>query len=210
MTGSIVVEATYQRPTRADAHALVREWQRHDESTWASSPTPYVRAAEQLRRAGEPLVAYDAIAEGLRYHPANLRLRQLQGFTLAQSGDAERAIVAMEALAAEGGQSPDQLEETLAGLARVYKEQALRRSGDEATRAAVRARDAYLRAHDVSGGYYSGINAGDARPSTRRRRVRADAGARRRVAGRGGVRKWASEPEVLGGGNGRGVGAHSR
>ncbi len=38
----------YPRPARADAHALVREWQLHDESTWASSPTPYVRAAEQF------------------------------------------------------------------------------------------------------------------------------------------------------------------
>jgi tetratricopeptide (TPR) repeat protein len=139
--------------------ALLHEWQQHDESVWATSPSPYIRAAEDLRKAGEPLVAYDVIAEGLRHHPANVRLRQLQGFTLAQSGDAERAIAVMEALAPEGGQSPDELEETLAGLARVYKEQALRRAGEEASRAAARSRDTYLRAHEVSGGYYSGVNA---------------------------------------------------
>jgi tetratricopeptide (TPR) repeat protein len=142
-----------------DAHALLQSWQQHDESVWALSPAPYVRAAEALRKAGEPLVAYDVIAEGLRHHPTSVRLRQLQGFTLAQSGDAERAIAVMESLASEPGQSPEQLEETLAGLARVYKEQALRRSGDEATRAAAQSRDAYLRAHQLSGGYYSGINA---------------------------------------------------
>ncbi len=142
------------------AHALLREWQRHDESVWAAaSPDRYVRAAEELRRAGEPLVAYDVIAEGLRHFPTSLRLRQLRGFTLAQSGDSERAIAAMEVLADEPGQSPEQLEETLAGLARVYKEQALRRSGDDAARYAAQARDTYLRAHQVSGGYYSGINA---------------------------------------------------
>ncbi len=200
MTSSLPADDAGARITReARAHALLREWQQHDESTWSGSPERYVRAAEDLRRAGEPLVAYDVIAEGLRHFPASLRLRQLRGFTLAQSGDSERAIAAMEALAREPGQSPAQLEETLAGLARAYKEQALRRSGDDATRFAIQARDTYLRAHQVSGGYYSGINAatlalrmGDATAARTLARAVAPLAEAASAAGSPDDRYWAS------------------
>jgi hypothetical protein len=50
-----------------------------------------IDSAELYLRQGEPLLAYNAVQDGLRVSPGNLRLRQLKGLVLARSGDVERA-----------------------------------------------------------------------------------------------------------------------
>ena len=57
-----------------------------------------VSRAEKFLAQGEPLLAYDAIGEGLTRSPDNIRLRQLQGLALARSGATQRANAILEKL----------------------------------------------------------------------------------------------------------------
>jgi class 3 adenylate cyclase len=90
-----------------------------------SQPAPEAQstidAVEQWLRQGEPLLAYNAVQEGLAVWPENLRLRQLRGLALARSGDIERANQLLCRLAAEGIADA----ETLGMLARTHKDLAL-------------------------------------------------------------------------------------
>jgi class 3 adenylate cyclase len=81
-----------------------------------------IASVEHYLRQGEPLLAYNAVQEGLRIWPGNLRLRQLQGLALARSGDVELANQLLTDLAAEGTADA----ETLGMLARTHKDLALR------------------------------------------------------------------------------------
>jgi class 3 adenylate cyclase len=81
-----------------------------------------IDSVEQYLRQGEQLLAYNAVQEGLRVWPGNLRLRQLKGLALARSGDVERANQLLAELAAEGTSDA----ETLGMLARTHKDLALR------------------------------------------------------------------------------------
>jgi class 3 adenylate cyclase len=91
-----------------------------------SQPAPEIKSAidavEQYLRQGDPLLAYNAVQEGLNVWPENLRLRQLRGLALARSGDIERANQLLRQLAAEGIADA----ETLGLLARTHKDLALR------------------------------------------------------------------------------------
>jgi len=122
-----------------------------------------IDAVELYLRQGEPLLAYNAVQDGLRNWPENLRLRQLKGLAIARSGDVERANQLLSELVAAGACDP----ETLGMLARTHKDLALR------TRHAAR-RDAHLasafgiyhRAYEAarhsgaaSDAWYTGINA---------------------------------------------------
>jgi class 3 adenylate cyclase len=89
-----------------------------------------IDAAQQCLQQGEPLLAYNAVQEGLQVWPENLRLRQLGGLAIARSGDIERANRVLGQLAAEGIADA----ETQGMLARTHKDIALR-----ATDAALRA-----------------------------------------------------------------------
>ena len=80
-----------------------------------------IDTVEQCLRQGEPLLAYNAVQEGLRAWPENLRLRQLMGLAVARSGDIERANRLLRQLAAEGSADA----ETLGMLARTHKDLAL-------------------------------------------------------------------------------------
>jgi class 3 adenylate cyclase len=128
---------------------------------------PDARAAidtvEQCLRQGEPLLAYNAVQEGLRAWPENLRLRQLMGLAVARSGDMARANQLLHQLASEGMADA----ETLGMLARTHKDLALG-SGDAAGRASHlgSAFRIYHRAYEAAringaGGdaWYTGINA---------------------------------------------------
>ena len=77
-----------------------------------------VAAAELALRQGEPLLAYNAVQEGLQTHAGNLRLRQLGALALARSGDTERANRLLRELAEEGGADA----ETSGMLARTHKD----------------------------------------------------------------------------------------
>jgi class 3 adenylate cyclase len=80
-----------------------------------------IDSVEHYLRQGEPLLAYNAVQEGLRVWPGNLRLRQLQGLALARSGDVALANQLLSKLAAEGTSDA----ETLGMLARTHKDLAL-------------------------------------------------------------------------------------
>ncbi len=88
-------------------------------------PPPEAQAiiadVEQFLRQGEPLLAYNAVQDGLRVWPGNLRLRQLRGLAIARSGDTARANALLCELAAEGVADA----ETLGMLARTHKDLAL-------------------------------------------------------------------------------------
>lgn len=89
-----------------------------------------IDAVDQHLRRGEPLLAYNAVQEGLAVWPHSLRLRQLKGLATARSGDTERANMLLRELADSGHADA----ETLGILARTHKDLALR-AGDAAGRA---------------------------------------------------------------------------
>jgi class 3 adenylate cyclase len=89
-----------------------------------------IDAVDRHLRHGEPLLAYNAVQEGLALWPHSLRLRQLKGLATARSGDTERANKLLRELADTGHADA----ETLGILARTHKDLALR-AGDGAGRA---------------------------------------------------------------------------
>ena len=94
----------------------------------ASEPAAVAQVEEFLHQ-GEPLLAYNAVQEGLGSFPGSLRLRQLRGLAVARSGDLERANRLLRELADEGLADP----ETLGMLARTHKDLAFM-TGDGAAR----------------------------------------------------------------------------
>src|SRR5512135_3073957 len=74
--------------------------------------------AERFLRAGEPLLAYNAVQLGLEKWPTYLRLRQLQSLALARSGAVARANHGLRQLREEGHVDA----ETLGLLARTHKD----------------------------------------------------------------------------------------
>jgi class 3 adenylate cyclase len=122
-----------------------------------------IDTVEQYLRQGEPLLAYNAVQEGLHAFPKNLRLRQLRGLAVARSGDIERANQLLSELAAEGSADA----ETLGMLARTHKDLALRtmHAADRALHL-ISAFRIYHRAYEVAclngahaDAWYTGINA---------------------------------------------------
>jgi class 3 adenylate cyclase len=112
---------------------------------------------------GEPLLAYNAVQEGLALWPENLRLQQLKALAIARSGDTQRANELLRELA-DGGHADA---ETLGILARTHKDLALAAS-DPAGRAVhlAAAFGIYRRAYEdtravgaVAEVGYTGINA---------------------------------------------------
>ena len=79
------------------------------------------RRAERFLHSGEPLLAYNAVQQGLETWPGDLRLRQLQSLALARSGAIQRANRALQELRDEGHGDP----ETLGLLARTHKDLSL-------------------------------------------------------------------------------------
>jgi hypothetical protein len=126
-------------------------------------PRIAIATVEGFLRQGEPLLAYNAVQDGLQDFPGNLRLRQLKGLALARSGDVERANALLRELAAE--QSADS--ETLGMLARTHKDLGLaaRSPADRDAHLSAAFRiyhDAYLAARAAKPAgepWYTGINA---------------------------------------------------
>jgi hypothetical protein len=142
---------------------------------------PSIDAAERWLRQGEPLLAYNAVQEGLDASPENLRLRQLKGLAVARSGDIERANQLLRELADEGGADA----ETLGMLARTHKDLALRtrrpadrdRHLESAFRIYNHAYEAACSGHAVADASYTGINAAAVAV------LRGDLATARRIAG---------------------------
>jgi len=119
--------------------------------------------AEQQLRVGEPLLAYNAVKQGLEACPQDLRLRQLEGLALARSGAVERANKVLQQLRDEGHDDG----ETLGLLARTHKDLGLAAPDTSSGGAHLGAaftiyENAYLQAvrrGAVADAYYTGINA---------------------------------------------------
>lgn len=130
---------------------------------------------ERLLELNEPLVAFDCVTEGLENWPHDLRLKQLQGLSLARSGAVRKANQVFRALRDAGHRD----EETLANLARTYKTLWLEaRAPDERQRQLSAAYEAYLDSYRTTAGTWSGINVAFLAL------MRGDLGTARDIAGR--------------------------
>ncbi len=135
---------------------LMAIWRARDPEAWRSSPEIHQLLGERILKQGEPLLAYDVIAEGLAACPTNVRLRQLQGLSLARSGATERANRLLEQLREENHID----EETLGMLARTYKDRAAHAATSRERRKHLRrSEETYAQAYKLNGGYWAGINA---------------------------------------------------
>jgi class 3 adenylate cyclase/tetratricopeptide (TPR) repeat protein len=134
----------------------------HHEPPLPPAEQSAIDAVEQCLRQGEPLLAYNALQEGLQAFPASLRLRQLRGLAIARSGDIERANQMLRQLADEGLADA----ETLGMLARTHKDLALRdreastRDGHLASAFRIyhQAYEAARREGAAADAWYTGIN----------------------------------------------------
>ncbi|MEO1182749.1 MAG: TRAFs-binding domain-containing protein, partial [Cyanobacteria bacterium J06636_28] len=120
------------------------------------TPEVYRALGESILQLGEPLVAYDVLAEGLKHWPTDLRLRQLLALALARSGSTVAANTLLNTLVEDGHQD----EETIGLLARTHKDlwtQATDPALEEEhlRLAALR----YYQAYDLTGSTWVGINA---------------------------------------------------
>lgn len=131
-------------------------WRAHDPDIWSLDAAPYRLLGERILKLGEPLLAYDVVAEGMKFFPQDLRLRQLLALALARSGASGPANSVLERLY-QGGYRD---EETLGLLARTHKDLA-REEPDlsKATGHLRRAYELYSQGFETTGGYWSAINA---------------------------------------------------
>lgn len=119
-------------------------------------PDIYRILGESILNLGEPLMAYDILAEGLRNCPNDVRLQQQTALALARSGAAHRANAMLLQLVESGNGD----EETISLLARTEKDLWQEASDrDEANRHLALAAERYKQAYGDSGSYYPGINA---------------------------------------------------
>jgi class 3 adenylate cyclase len=139
-----------------DLKSLQRLWGAHDPEQWSSSSEIYALLAEKILQMGEPLLAYDIVAEGIKFDPKSLPLRRLLGLALARSGATASAHDVLRSLYEEGHRD----EETVGLLARTHKD--LARETADAAKAVHHLRQAfelYLQAYEATDGYWSAINA---------------------------------------------------
>lgn len=121
-----------------------------------TKPEIYQVLTETMIQLGEPLMAYDLITEGLKQWDNDRRLKQLLALALARSGASERANMILRELVNAGLSD----EETISLLARTHKDLYLKTSDPEQKKHQLSlAAQRYTQAYQLSGGYYSGINA---------------------------------------------------
>lgn len=121
------------------------------------------KVAKRVLSMGEPLLAYDLLAEGVKNWPKDAKIQQLRGLALARSGASLRANQVLTELRNSGNED----NETLSLLGRTHKDLATH-AKDQATREQElkRAFDCYAEAyqharaaHNADDAYYAGINA---------------------------------------------------
>lgn len=131
-------------------------WSGHRDNEWAAHPELYYLFGRQLARLGAPFLAHEVAAEGLRFRPRDVPLRQLAANSLARAGSPGRANQIMQGLYDEGHRD----EETLGILGRTHKDLALGAgSAQVRQRHLQRAFETYRDGFSASGGSYTGINA---------------------------------------------------
>ncbi len=120
------------------------------------NPDIYRVLGDSILRLGEPLMAYDVIAEGLQKWPNDIRLQQLMALALARSGATHRANSILLQLLELGHED----EETLSLLARTHKDLWLQATDQEEKKEQLQlAAKRYKEAYQRSNSYYPGINA---------------------------------------------------
>jgi len=145
----------------ADLHHLdlaksLELWQTLKSSSGPFPTKIYQDLAQHVMRLGEPLLAYDIVAEGLKLWPTETRLRQLMALALLRSGAVQQALELLQKLVDEDHRD----EETMGLLARAHKDFANRATGPaETTKQWGLAYEIYASAYERTGGYWSGINA---------------------------------------------------
>ena len=143
-------------PTEPDLAFSQALWRTRDPQVWATDPEIYQLLGGRILKLGEPLLAYDVIAEGMKYFPRHVRLRQLLGLALARSGAAGSANKVLNELYEDGHRD----EETVGLLARTHKDLASEATiPDETNQHLRRAFELYTQAYRNTGGYWSAINA---------------------------------------------------
>ena len=116
----------------------------------------YQDLGQHIMRLGEPLLAYDIVAEGLKLWPQDTRLRQLMALALLRSGAVQQALDLLQKLFDEDNRD----EETLGLLARAHKDFANQATDPpDKTRQWELAYETYVSAYERTRGYWSGINA---------------------------------------------------
>ena len=148
-------EALLKQTAAADLSELMAIWAGRVTDQWRQWPDVYQQLTRRILAHGEPLLAYDVVAEALQTWPSNVALRQLQGLALSRSGATERANAILLELRKGGAHD----EETLGMLGRTYKDLAARAPLSQRANLRKRAAEIYGEAYDKSGGYWTGINA---------------------------------------------------
>jgi class 3 adenylate cyclase len=149
-----------------EAHSLrelLKIWRTTKESSSTEQPEIYRLLSERLLKIGEPLIAYDAAAEGLRRWNQDLRLTQLLALALARCGAPEPSNQILRDLWERNVRDP----ETSGVLARTHKDLWLRLHGtanseQHLTEAHRLYATGYVNARNVgdgNGAVYNGINA---------------------------------------------------
>ena len=143
-------------PVRQDLASMQELWRSHDPDVWSASPEIYRIFGDRVLKLGQPLIAYDVAAEGIKSFSTNVPLRQLLALALARSGAAEAANAVLVGLYQEGHRD----EETLGLMARINKDLASEEPDVEKARKYWRqAYELYEQAYQTTGSYWGGINA---------------------------------------------------
>jgi len=112
--------------------------------------------AKVLRKSGDSLIAFDHLQKCLKKWPDNDRLRQLEALVLADMGATSRANDILTQLVNRGCKD----EESLSLLGRTHKDLGLKSATPQERELHLRTSlQLYASAFDLTGGYYSGINA---------------------------------------------------
>jgi tetratricopeptide (TPR) repeat protein len=120
------------------------------------SPDLYRTLGDSILRLGEPLMAYDVLAEGLQKWPNDVRLQQLMALALARSGATNRANSMLLSLVESGNYD----EETISLLARSHKDLWLQANTPEEKQEQLKlAAKRYKESYQITDSYYPGINA---------------------------------------------------
>ena len=139
-----------------DLRNLSEIWRGRSPEIWRRVPEIYRSLGHRILGIGEPLLAFDVISEGLEVWTTDLRLRQLNGLTLARGGSPYKANQIARELQAEGNQDDD----TLGLLGRTHKDLWEKENQEQEKAAQLeQAFDAYYTSYQNTGSGYTGINA---------------------------------------------------
>lgn len=135
---------------------LYSTWLARDREAWKQHSELYIAVGHQALELGDPVFAFDALAEGLENWPGDTRMQTLKGLALTRCGATEKANAMLEQMYADGSRD----EETVGILARTHKDLWLNSGQPEARQFHLqRCAALYAEAYRLHKGYWTGINA---------------------------------------------------